>query len=145
MSLSSSAAPSYNLCTPKAVARWILSAGPEFDTIWTSILGLTDMPFSCWALFNLSWVTIFRTGPQQIILDANRKDMTLWITNEGRIVKYSTRRVWFDLSEKDDEVIWKGLVWLVEVTWWNASHDDAYTTTYFLPLCEDVAAVRIGN
>ncbi|GJY19772.1 RNA-directed DNA polymerase, eukaryota, reverse transcriptase zinc-binding domain protein [Tanacetum coccineum] len=45
------------------------------------------------------------------VLDDSKKDVTLWITNEGRMVKYSTRRVWFDLSEKEDEVIWKGLVW----------------------------------
>ncbi|GJX12063.1 hypothetical protein Tco_0201922 [Tanacetum coccineum] len=76
------------------------------------------------------------------ILNASKKDHALSITYKGMLVKYLISRVWNDLCVKDDEVIWKGLVWPAEATWWNASHDDSCTNTYFSLNCDDVAASR---
>ncbi|GKD11779.1 RNA-directed DNA polymerase, eukaryota, reverse transcriptase zinc-binding domain protein [Tanacetum coccineum] len=45
------------------------------------------------------------------VLNASKKDHALSITYKGMLVKYLISRVWNDLCVKDDEVIWKGLVW----------------------------------
>ncbi|GJS49541.1 50S ribosomal protein HLP, mitochondrial-like protein [Tanacetum coccineum] len=74
------------------------------------------------------------------VLDDSKKDVTLWITNEGRMVKYSTRRVWFDLNEKEDE-IWEVLK--VKMGQNSLSHDweEIVLTLSSLPCNKNILSI----
>lgn len=38
-------------------------------------------------------------------------DVPVWITNNGREVKFSTKNVWMDMRHNETEVVWSKVVW----------------------------------